>query len=206
MEKHSEPRRHALICGVTLCGKTTLAHLMAAEEAKQKKDRRPIIVYDPVGTHTAAGTWPDGTFYFDDREKFLKYIANLKTEAIIFVDESDDIFSHSQPENTMIIRRGRHYGWQCILITQRPHLISPSARTQCGVCFMFRLGVSDAQAMGKEFGHNDIHKINLDTGDFLVLRSGTSKLERGNVFTHSKGALAWTDSDTTSKSRRRSSS
>ena len=197
---------HALITGVTKCGKTTLAHRMANEEATKKKDRRPIIVYDPVGTETAAGTWPDGTIYFDDDEKFLEFMEKHEGEALVFIDEADDIMAHRFIENTRLVRRGRHFGWQIVLITQRPHLISPSARTQCGVAFVFRLAREDSRAIGQEFGHNDLHQEELDRGDFLVLQSGSAQYERNNVFTHSKGVLAWTESDTGSKSRRLSSS
>ena len=170
---------------------------MAQEEAAKKKDKVPIIVYDPVGTTTAAGTWPSGTYFYNDANKFLAFLNKYEGPALVFIDEADDILSHRYPENSMIVRRGRHYGWRVVLITQRPHLISPSARTQCGVCCMFRLGRTDSRELGHEFGHNDVQNINLDKGDFLVLRSGTSKLERSNVFTTSKGVLQWTESDTT---------
>lgn len=192
-DKAPVPIVHILIVGVTQSGKTTLAHEIANEESAKKKDKREIIVYDPVGTPTAAGTWPNGTIYFEDDVEFLEHLEKREgvRPTILFIDEADDIMAQRYPWNTSIIRRARHSGMQVVLISQRPHLIAPSARTQCGMCFMFRLGKSDAKALGEEFGHNGLHEVGLDQGDFLLLHSGTARIERANVFQLKKGVLSW---------------
>lgn len=68
------------------------------------------------------------------------------------------------------------------MLTQRPTMIAPNCRTQVGVCYMFRLARSDAKFCGAEFGHSDVDKYDLDTGDFLMFKSGTRVITRGNVF------------------------
>jgi hypothetical protein len=67
-------------------------------------------------------------------------------------------------------------------MTQRPTKVHPDARTNCGKCMMFRLAQDDVKAIGNDYGFSNIHKINLDTGDFLVLNSGTANFQQGNVF------------------------
>ena len=47
---------------------------------------------------------------------------------------------------------------------------------------MFRLAQDDVKSIGADYGFNDLHKINLDTGDFLVLNSGTASFSQGNIF------------------------
>ena len=49
-------REHVLYCGVTMTGKTTLAreHAKILEAAKYQ-----LVVYDPVMTYTANGSWPE---------------------------------------------------------------------------------------------------------------------------------------------------
>lgn len=202
------PIVHCLVVGVTQSGKTTLAHAMAHEESEKKEGKREIIVYDPVGTETAQGHWPDGTIYFDDNEEFLEYLSKRQEgrDCLLFIDEADDVMSHRYPENTMIIRRARHHNIQVVLITQRPHLLSPSARTQCGVCFMFRLSKQDADNIGREFGHNGISEVDLDRGEFLVLQSGEKVIDRGDVFKLKKGVLLWAASDGNTSSAGSSSS
>lgn len=201
-EKVEPPRYHILIAGVTMCGKTTLAHKIAEDEAA-KKDGRQIIVYDPVLTPTAVGEWPEGSDLFDDKEKFLAYLENLEgSEYLIFIDESDDLLSHSYPENTRIVRRGRHYGWQVVLITQRPNLLSPSARSQCGMAYLFALKQDDMRSIAGDYAHNDLHKIKLEQGDYLCIGGGSSKVVRGNIFRQlTRRNQAWTESATISKSR-----
>lgn len=200
---------HLLICGVTQSGKTTLAHALAEHEARQKNPRQ-MIVYDPVGTETAAGTWPEcspAVDIYTERDEFLKELPKYEGRpCLIFVDEADDVFRHSEPENTAIIRRGRHHGWQIVLITQRPKLLSPSARSQCGRIAMFRMARDDAKAVANDAGHNELEKITLDRGDYLLLNCGDSAYECFHVFHQLKrGSLKWI-SDTGSKSQRSPSS
>jgi DNA helicase HerA-like ATPase len=172
---------HTLICGVTESGKTTLAHLLAAEDARQKKE---VIVFDPVGTQTAAGEWPDHVVMFTDKQKFLRYVARPTNPegTAVYIDEAADILSHDQRENEWLLTRGRHLGYSVTLVTQRPKLVSPSVRHQCARLFMFRLSQGDAREIGADYGHSGFDKISLDQGDFLCVFSGRAKFTRANVF------------------------
>lgn len=182
---------HTLICGVTESGKTTLAHLLAREDVKRKKT---VVVFDPVGTETAAGEWPDDVVMFTDKQKFLRYVARpVNPEGTaIYIDEAADILSHDQRENEWLLTRGRHLGYSVTLATQRPKLVSPSVRHQCARLFMFRLSHADAREIGADYGHSDFDKISLDQGDFLCVFSGRAKFTRANVFAliHNRKGIA----------------
>jgi len=171
---------HTLICGVTQSGKTTMAHSMARHFARLK---HRIIVYDPVGTGTAAGTWPESAIVFSDEQEFFEYLARDDvSHAHVFIDEAGDIFNATKRENLWLLTRGRHFGFTVYLICQRPKMVLPSARHQCGIAYVFRLAYDDMKEIGKDYGFNDLDKISLDTGDFLMLVSGTSHYSSGNVF------------------------
>ncbi len=171
---------HALYTGVTQSGKTTLARASARMLCANK---RRVIVYDPLGTPTAGGEWGETAEVYEDMEKFLEVAyAPETTNAHLFIDEAHHIFAHADKSHLWLLTQGRHYGLQLHLLTQRPTKVHPDARTNCGRCFMFRLAYDDARAIGLDYGFSDIHKINLDKGDFLLLNSGTAQFSRGNVF------------------------
>jgi DNA polymerase III delta prime subunit len=180
---------HSLIIGVTESGKTTLARALARELAGKKQT---VIVYDPVGTITAGGGWPESAKIFQDEKEFWKYLDRDDIgHAHIFVDEAGDLFNLSKRENYWLLTRGRHFGFFVYMICQRPTMIAPSARTQAATCYMFRLANSDAKEICADMGHDwplsdkDIETgeyLQLDQGDFYVLHSGRVEYERENIF------------------------
>jgi len=128
---------HTLICGVTMSGKTTLAHKFAHELAAQGQT---IIVYDPVMTPTAAGSWPPNALLFDDENQFFDYLVKDEVnKAHVFIDESGDVFNLSKPWNFWLLTRGRHFGFSVFLIAQRPKMLAPTVRNQCGRAYVFSL-------------------------------------------------------------------
>jgi hypothetical protein len=187
--------KHTLICGVTESGKTTLAREIARRMGVREHN---MIVFDPVGTATAGGDWPKSAIIFNDIDKFTDYVERDDVRhAHVFVDESADVFSHSQKDNHWMLRRGRHKGLQFFLIAQRPKMLPPNVRTQCSICYCFRLALDDLKEIAADFGHNvkDILEVNsdeevkeekviknLDSGDYLVLTSGSATFARGNIF------------------------
>lgn len=176
---------HTLICGVTMSGKTTLAHAVANALAIEGHN---IIVYDPVGTATAVGNWPKSAVIFDDEQEFFDYLTRPDVfHAHIFIDEAGDVFSAQKRENLWLLTRGRHFGFFVYLIAQRPKMILPSARNQCGLAYVFRLAVDDLKEIGKDYGFSDLDKNSLDKGDFLMLLSGSPQYQRGNIFSLLKG-------------------
>lgn len=171
---------HTLIVGVTQSGKTTLAHKIARDLAAQGQN---IIVYDPVGTLTAAGTWPDSAVKFDDLDDFMEYMSlDAVVHAHVFIDEAGDLFGIGQKENFWLLTRGRHFGLIIYLIAQRPKMLAPSARTQCGRLYLFRVALEDAEEVGRDFGFSGLKNEMLDTGDFLIIDSGHTSKKRANVF------------------------
>jgi hypothetical protein len=173
---------HSLIIGVTESGKTTFARVLARQLAKKKQN---VIVYDPVGTQTMGGGWPESAFIFDNEQDFWKYIGRDDVgHSHVFVDEGGDLFNLSKPENHWLLTRGRHYGFFVYLICQRPKMVAPSVRHQCGTCYMFRLAMSDATEISKDYGHEwPLDNAQLDAGDYYTLHSGRLKFERANIFT-----------------------
>lgn len=171
---------HSLYCGVTNSGKTTLARYVCRGLIKKK---RPRVVFDPMGTNTAGGDWGEGATIYSDVDSFLDLMySDGFGDTDVFVDEAHNIFSHDKKEHLWMLTQGRHYGMRFHLLTQRPPKVHPDARTNCGQCFMFRLAFDDVKAIGNDYGYSDIHKINLDRGDFLILNSGSAKFSRANVF------------------------
>jgi DNA helicase HerA-like ATPase len=100
---------HALICGVTLTGKTTLARVIARDV---EKAGGRVIVYDPVGTQTGGGGWPASAVIFDDPDEFIEYMNHPDVyDAHVFVDEADEVFSLSDRANYWLPKKGRHFGF-----------------------------------------------------------------------------------------------
>jgi hypothetical protein len=163
-----------------MSGKTTLAHKFAHELASQGQ---AIIVFDPVMTPTAAGTWPESALLFDDETEFFNYLVKEEVnKAHVFIDESGDVFNLTKPWNFWLLTRGRHFGFSVFLIAQRPKMLAPTVRNQCGRAYVFRLARDDLKEIAADFGFSDLQKINLDKGDFLLLNSGSAQYQKGNVF------------------------
>ena len=186
-----DARLHALYCGVTMSGKTTLARHHCRLLLSAGHD---VGIYDPQGTATAGGDWvpehvhrDSRVYFFSDPHKFLVWLINAQGEPdhpiFVFVDESADIFGHGNSDNNLIPRKVRHNDVYLRLVSQRPKMLPPNVRSQCAICFMFRLAVDDAKIVCADFGHgSDVAQIPLDTGDFIVLMSGASAIEQANVF------------------------
>lgn len=187
-----DARIHSLYCGVTQSGKTTLARHHARLLCDVGYD---VVIYDPVLTETAGGDWfPENQknndakrLIFHDSEKFLKWLVAAKAEnderpIFVFVDESADIFGHQNTDANWLPRRVRHQGIYLRLISQRPKMLPPNVRSQTAHCYMFRLASDDAKMVLADYGHDNILSEPLDSGDFVLLISGSSSIERHNVF------------------------
>lgn len=175
---------HVLYVGVTQSGKTTLARHHARILDAAEYD---VVVYDPVGTPTAGGDWPEKVQRFDDPQKFLIWLVKAEGKPerpiFVFVDESADIFGHTNTDANWIPRRVRHQNVYLRLISQRPKMLPPNVRTQCAHCYLFRLAADDMRMICADFGHGpEISQKSLDTGDYVLLVSGSSEIEVANVF------------------------
>lgn len=179
-----DAREHFLYCGVTQTGKTTLARHHARILDRADYD---VVVYDPVGTETAGGEWPERAKILTTPEQFHKFINNAGGEPerplFLFVDESADIFGHGETHAHWIPRKCRHADIYLRLIVQRPKMLHPSVRTQCAYAYMLRLSIDDAKMLCADFGHGtEVASENLDKGDCILLTSGTEGIESFNVF------------------------
>lgn len=179
-----DARLHALYCGVTQSGKTTLArhHARLLDKAGYE-----IVVYDPVGTATAGGDWPERAKVFDDSDKFLEWLTRAQYDderpAFVFVDEAPDIFGPTGGYALLLPRRLRHQGVYLRIISQRPKMLPPNVRTQCAHCYLFRLSKEDARIICADFGHgSEVSDKPLDTGDYVLLVSGSAEIEEFNCF------------------------
>jgi hypothetical protein len=181
-----DAREHVLYAGTSMTGKTTLARFHAQALADADYD---VVVYDPVGTETANGGWPENARVYDNEREFLKALADLRSDdperpIFVFVDESADIFSHTERDARHIPRRCRHDGVYLRLIVQRPKMLHPDARNQCSIGYAFRMAQDDARMVCADFGHGaEVYTIQLDKGDFLVLESGRADVSQYSLTT-----------------------
>jgi len=183
-ESLTDIREHVLYCGVTMTGKTTLARHHAAILARVDYD---VAVYDPVGTSTVNGGWPEKAKIITDVEEFAEFVERSSGEPerplFLFVDESADIFGHSETWAHYIPRKCRHQNIYLRLIVQRPKMLHPSVRTQCAFAYMLRLSKDDAKTLAADFGHSaEVADWPLDKGDCLVFESGRPEIVEFNVF------------------------
>lgn len=176
---------HTLICGVTMSGKTTMARELSRAYLRARQN---VIVRDPMGTETAGGDWGDGAIIFGPTqdEEFWSYLRHpdVKNTHVI-IDEAADFFAVNQPENQWLLRGGRHFGFQVTLLAQRPKMLAPNVRAQCGMGYLFRLGKEDMREILADFGHSASDaefSEPLDTGDFYMVKAGAAAIVRGNVF------------------------
>ena len=170
---------HSLFCGVTQSGKTTLARYIARELAKRGQ---PMSVYDPVGTPTRGGDWPESATMFRDEEKFLEHLADDRVvNRHIFVDEADELFHLARRENFWLLTRGRHFGFSVNLICCRPKSLAPAVRRQCTRVYMFRLAKDDAVEVGRDLGHSDFAAYDFDQGEFLIANSASPLVTRAHL-------------------------
>ena len=177
-------REHVLYCGVTQTGKTTLARHHARILERAGYD---VVVYDPVGTATAGGDWGKEAKLIEEPHVLHNYLSHQSGSEehpiFLFVDESADIFGHSETHAHWIPRKCRHSFIYLRLLVQRPKMLHPSVRTQCAYAYQLRLAQEDARMLGADFGHSaDVAMTPLDKGDCLLLVSGSSDIEEFNVF------------------------
>ena len=182
-----DAREHVLYCGVTMTGKTTLAREHAAILVAAKYQ---VFVYDPVGTDTANGNWPEGAEILTTPKEFHECIEDLQSDGgdpehpvFFFVDEGADIFGHQETHAHWIARKIRHVEVYLRIIAQRPNMLHPSVRTQCSYVYMLRLSKDDARIICSDMGHgSEVFSTVLDKGDCILLTSGSSAIEQFNVF------------------------
>lgn len=180
-----DARVHCAYYGVTQSGKTTLARMHARLLALSGYD---VIVYDPVGTATAGGDWPERCLMIDSPDDLQKRVASFEGETdrpvFLFVDEAPDVFGHTETWARWIPRKIRHQHVYLRLMVTRPNSVHPDVRNQCVVAYVFRLAREDMRLVMADYGFSvGDSQDQLDKGDFLVLESGRASIDKANVFT-----------------------
>lgn len=179
-----DARVHCAYFGVTQSGKTTLARLHARILEKAGYD---IVVYDPVGTETAGGGWPESAKMIGKLEDLPEEVEGLKGEPdrpiFLFIDEAPDVFSHSETWARWIPRKVRHQNVYLRLMITRPNTVHPDVRNQCVIAYVFRLAKEDMRLVLADYGFSpsDVD-AEFDVGDFIVLQSGHAEIDAANVF------------------------
>jgi DNA helicase HerA-like ATPase len=170
---------HTLYTGITESGKTTLARYIA-RMAQQNKQQ--VFVFDPVGTQTAGGGWGDRAIIYDDFEAFMDAVEQTPiTHAHLFIDEAMEHFGVGDKENHWLATRGRHKHLVCHFIAQRPKMLAPNVRTQCTTGYIFRLSPDDMDTVGEDYGHGNLSRFSLESGQFLKLTTKSSKIEASTL-------------------------
>jgi DNA helicase HerA-like ATPase len=168
------------IVGTSESGKSLLAKSVAVEAEKHGEI---ITVYDPVLSEWSENAFVtcDPTEFFEEIEKVYKSGKRQK----VFIDEADTLMAIGDKQNHWLLTRGRHYGLEPFLITQRPALVAPTVRTQCNQAFVFQLSKDDARLMSDDFAHDDLLQApSLLQGEFLHVRWQDKKrvVDKGRVF------------------------
>jgi hypothetical protein len=136
---------------MTESGKTSLAKIMCQ---KIRDSGYPVLVLDPL---TDPGWQAD--FITTSADKFLK-VAKTNTRCLCIIDEAGESVGQFDKERHWLGTRGRHYGHTCFFVAQRAQMIARTVRDQCGVAYIFRLGMDDAKILANEYGYQELKSIN----------------------------------------------
>ena len=103
---------------------------------------------------------------------------NKTTKMILFIDEAHNYVpsvykSFCKSEILRIAREGRKYGLTLCLISQRPRWVDPTALSQCGNVFIFRIQNSDDKkhifdSVSLPDSIKELNIARLKTGEMIV--------------------------------------
>jgi hypothetical protein len=142
---------HSLIVGATETGKTRLAKLIAQKRMESEAFLIPTrqLALDGLGSG-----WCEGVEVVTEWTEFHKAVIRNHSQGYAtacYVDEADMHLSMSDRDHWWALTRGRHFGMDVTVITQRPALVAPTVRGQCATLHCFRVSDSDAQLLAADF-------------------------------------------------------
>ena len=113
-----------------------------------------VVVYDPTLSEWSTDTH-DVRLVTCEQYDFLAELARIYAEGapngiLAIIDEADTMLSQSHRGNWWLFTRGRHFGIECIAITQRPKLIAPTIRSNTDEVFVFNTSKSDASDLADD--------------------------------------------------------
>ena len=135
---------HAMILGMTISGKTSLAKSLARSlRAKGIQ----VLAFDP----TNDPEWINSAdFVTADRVQFLQVYWQSEGCAV-FIDEAADVCTQADKDFIRTATQGRHRGHQNFYIAQRGTMIARTIRDQCTRLYIFTTALADAKIHSDEW-------------------------------------------------------
>ena len=151
--------QRVLIVGVSESGKTTLANRLI------KDSPYPVYVRDPLRSQWSRN---DGFF---ETEAELRKLHVTGAPCVVVVDEANDFFTKSTPENMWIFTRGRHMGMLPIAITHYVKMLQPVVRDQATDLYVFESSIQTAALLAEMYNQPALEDApNLRQGEYLHVR------------------------------------
>lgn len=142
---------HAMICGMTESGKTTLAKILAKRIRAKGYN---VVVLDPLQDPE----W-EADYQTDDPDKFME-VARNSIRCLLVVDEAGESVGQYDKTRHWLATRARHWGHTSFFLAQRAQMIARTVRDQCGIAYLFRMSLDDAKLMANEFAEEELKNIN----------------------------------------------
>lgn len=164
---------HALILGMTLSGKTTLAKQLAAMYRAQGIK---VGVLDPLGDPE----W-QADFRTHDVNAFLDMYWSSR-QCAWFVDEAGESVGQFDTVMVKTATRGRHWGHRNHYISQRGTQLSRTVRDQCSSLFLFTTSLDDSKIHSNEWNKPELRDAHmLPQGNYFHC-TRFSPLARGKLW------------------------
>lgn len=152
---------HQLFVGRTRSGKSSLCKEICSE---LRLGGEEVLAYNPLGEKgwtrrdeygRAGADWESA-----DLDEFLAECERRGTKhprrRFVAVDEAHELFTRADCDAKWLATRGRHYGFNLLLVTQRCAELNVTARTQCLPIFVFQSSLTDAKLLADEFGRREL--------------------------------------------------
>jgi len=155
---------HSLIVGISDSGKSTAAHMLAADYLRHKVG---VLVLDP---HQQK--WPC-TRMFTDPLLFLA-AAKASRRCALFIEEAGECIGRGKHAREMqwITTGARKWGHSTYLIAQRAQQIELTIRAQCTRGYIFRQSEDDAKALCGTFADKRLMEATqLQEYEFLYVKT-----------------------------------
>jgi hypothetical protein len=136
---------HHLIAGMTTCGKSALAKMLAR---RYVRNRFTVLVLDPL----QAPDWP-GTVTADPSAfmYYAKRVPNLR----LFVDEGAASLGRDVDFN-WLATQARHWGHRSHFLSQRPQDFTPQIRGNCHHLWLFGLDGKACELLAREWNKPEL--------------------------------------------------
>ena len=164
---------HAIILGVSGCGKTTLAKQLAGRMQR-------VAVCEFGGSKRVGKTnWGKPAFHTMDIDSLL-YFAQHNIRCNIFIDDAGDNMRRSK-DFDFFTTCGRRWGHTVFLITQRANQLTPNIRTNCETIYCFRQSDYDVELLLQDFPTDFNKAKTLPKYEFLAQRDRFSPVTQHKV-------------------------